>query len=82
MAKETEKELEKKLTPEEYMRELVPYTAPLVEGEDDYSVTVNGETTLLMRGEPVMIPRFVYKAIIDSERQKVVAKKIQKQHEI
>lgn len=38
--------------------------------KDDISVTINGKAYLIQRGKPVMIPRFVYEALMDAEQQK------------
>jgi len=59
-------------TVEDFLNERVPFYAMLDDGKykDDIFQTVNGKTWQIQRGENVMIPRFVYLAIMDAERQK------------
>lgn len=62
-------------TVNEYMNEKVPFRA-FKDGErysGDIQVIINGEVTQIQRGKSVNIPRFVEKAIMDSERQKIKA---------
>lgn len=72
-AKETVEAVE--TTVEQYMNEKVPFYA-IYDGDrykDDITVTVNGKTWQIQRGKHVQIPRFVFEAIMASERQKGVA---------
>ena len=74
-AAEVPKNPRDEMTVEEYMNEKVPFQA-IYDGErykDDINVTINGKTWQIKRGILVEIPRFVYDAIMSSERQKVVA---------
>lgn len=74
---EKAKEAVVEMTQEEWLHERVPFRA-IYDGEkykDDIVVTINGRTTVIQRGVDVMIPRYVYLAIIDSERQKIAAHK-------
>lgn len=75
--KETVEVVETKpeITVEQYMNQGVPFYA-IFDGErykDDINVTVNGKTWQIQRGQHVQIPRFVFEAIMASERQKGVA---------
>jgi hypothetical protein len=54
-----------------YLNERVPFRAfkDSKKYKDDISVQVNGKIWLIKRGETVYIPRFVYLAIDQAERQ-------------
>ena len=74
-AAEVPKNPRDEMTVEEYLNEKVPFYA-IWDGErykDDINETINGKTWQIKRGVHVEIPRFVYEAIMASERQKVVA---------
>lgn len=47
--------------------------------EESASITVNGKTWLIKRGETVQVPRFVYLAYMDSEKQKAKAYGLEQQ---
>lgn len=49
--------------------------------EEDASITVNGKMWLIKRGEVVEVPRFVYLAYMDAERQKARACRLQMERE-
>jgi hypothetical protein len=75
MATEKAPAKEKIMSIKDYMNEKVPFKA-ILDGDkykDDISVTVNGKTYQIQRGKLVMIPRYLYKALVDAERQKVTA---------
>jgi len=60
---------------DEYMNERVPFMAfkDNDKYKDDLIVIVNGKTWQIQRGVTVMIPRFVYLAIEQAERQRAAA---------
>ena len=70
----------KPMTDEEikYWDELVEYSAPFVEGEEDIVVGHNGTLYKIKRGETVNIPRKVRQVLLDSEKQKVEFAKLKK----
>lgn len=85
MATKKEAELmeEETMTVQEHLNEKVPFYA-IYDGErykDDIVVTINGKSWQIQRGENVMIPRFVFNAIMDAERQKRAATMVSKQFE-
>lgn len=61
-----------------YWDELVEYSAPYVENEEDITVGHNGTLYKIKRGETVKIPRKVRQVILDSEKQKVEFAKLKK----
>lgn len=69
---------------EEYYNEKVELMIPRDAAnpkEEDASITVNGKMWLIKRGEVVEVPRFVYLAYMDSEKQKAHAYQIQVERE-
>lgn len=62
---------------EAYANERVPFFAfsDSEKYKDDIVVGINGYNYQIQRGKHVMIPRFVYDAIIDAERQRMLADK-------
>lgn len=67
---------EKKSNPQlDYMNEKVSFRAfrDNDKYKDDLIVIINGKTWQIQRGKTVLIPRFVYLAIKQAERQKAVA---------
>lgn len=61
-----------------YWDELVEYSAPYVENEEDITVGHNGTLYKIKRGETVKIPRKVRQVLLDSEKQKVEFAKLKK----
>lgn len=61
-----------------YWDELVDYSAPYVENEEDITVGHNGTLYKIKRGETVQIPRKVRQVLLDSEKQKVEFAKLKK----
>lgn len=61
----------KKTTEQELLLELVPYTAFKDDDKykDDIFVAVNGRRFQIKRGEQVMIPRYVYNTLMQSQEQ-------------
>lgn len=61
----------KKTTEQEFLLELVPYTAFKDDDKykDDIFVAVNGRRFQIKRGEQVMIPRYVYNVLMQSQEQ-------------
>lgn len=68
------------MTAEEIERwdELVEYSAPYSETEEDITVGHNGTLYKIKRGETVKIPRKVRQVLLDSEKQKVEFAKLKK----
>lgn len=67
--------VEETMSHEDFMNERIPFKA-IYDGEkykDDIVVTINGKNWQIQRGKEVMIPRFVYFAICDSDDQRIVA---------
>ena len=60
---------------EAYVNERVPFFAfsDNDKYKDDIVVGINGYNYVIQRGKHVQIPRFVYDAIIDAERQRMLA---------
>lgn len=60
---------------DEYLNERIPFRAfkDNDKYKDDLIVIVNGKTWQIQRGVTVMIPRYVYLAIAQAERQKAAA---------
>lgn len=61
-----------------YWDQLVEYSAPYVENEEDITVGHNGTLYKIKRGETVKIPRKVRQVLLDSEKQKVEFAKLKK----
>ena len=61
----------KKTTEQELLLERVPYTAFKDDDKykDDIFVAVNGRSFQIKRGEQVMIPRYVYNVLMQSQEQ-------------
>lgn len=61
----------KKTAEKDPLLELVPYTAFKDDDKykDDIYVAVNGRRFQIKRGEEVMIPRYVYNVLIQSQQQ-------------
>ena len=79
--KSTAKEIEamKLKRQQEFLHERIPFSAFKDSGKykDDLIVIVNGKTFQIQRGVQVMIPRYVYLAIEQSERQRAEAAKLE-----
>lgn len=60
-----------------WLNERIPFEAfkDAEKYKDDIHVTVNGYTFVIQRGVQVMIPRYVYMALKDAERQNMIAAK-------
>jgi hypothetical protein len=60
---------------QEFLNELVPFMAFKDSGKykDDLVIIVNGKTWQIQRGVQVMIPRYVYLAHRQAEKQKTAA---------
>lgn len=61
----------KKITENDPLLELVPFTAFKDDDKykDDIYVAVNGKRWQIKRGEQVMIPRYVYDVLVQSQEQ-------------
>lgn len=54
--------------------ELIPYCIPISkENQDDVPVTINGRTTLIKRGEQVMVKPEVYEVLKNMEKMDKLA---------
>lgn len=68
---------------EKFLQELVEIEL-IYDGErykDDVFVSVNGHDYLIKRGERVLVPRYIAKALEDSQRQDLFAANVSKQFE-
>lgn len=66
MAETKKKELseaEIKAAAETYGNEKVQITLPPDDNEEHMSVIINGECTQIIRGEPVMVPRYIAEVV-------------------
>lgn len=69
------KPVEKEMSVQDYLNEKVTFRT-IFDGEkykDDIIVTINGKNWQIKRGVDVQIPRYVYMALEDAERQKIHA---------
>ncbi len=75
MAEAKTKPKNKKVNQEKFLNERISFIAMKDNDKykDDIIVTINGTNWQIQRGKKVMIPRFVYFAIEDAERQKMHA---------
>lgn len=69
--------VDKKKSQEKWLNERVPFFAfqDNDKYKDDIVVGINGYNYVIQRGKQVSIPRFVFMAIMDSERQRIEANK-------
>lgn len=78
--KETNKVIEK--SQQEWLNEKIPFRAfkDNDKYKDDICVGINGKNWVIQRGVQVFIPRFVYFALEDAERQKASAANISEKY--
>lgn len=71
---ETKKETPKRTV--DYAHELVDMMLPLNTfnpKDDQLTVIINGEATIIQRGKQVKVPRYIYQTVMDAEEQKLRA---------
>lgn len=75
MATEKKEVKKKKISQKEWLNKKISFRAfkDNDKYKDDLVVGINGKVWVIQRGKNVFIPRYVYLALEDSERQKAMA---------